>query len=82
MRRLRSTASSSGSRIQFTRIGSRKEAGSSCGSTWLDGRASTDSDMRPHSFTAFGHPDHASTAMLPGDSSKCGLPLTIAGISP
>jgi hypothetical protein len=46
MRRRRSTASSNGSRIQFARPASRSEAGSSCGSTWPDGRrASMDSDM-------------------------------------
>src|SRR5260221_7624101 len=55
-RRLRSTASSRGSRIQFTSIGSRREAGSSWGGTWLEGRASTDSDMRPLSFSTYANP--------------------------
>src|SRR5215468_9628515 len=37
MRRRRSTASSSGSRIQLSRPAARSEAGSSCGSTRVDG---------------------------------------------
>src|SRR5947207_697577 len=53
IRRLRSTASSSGSRIQLARPASRRDAGSSWGSTRPEGRASTDSDM-DYEFEAAG----------------------------
>src|SRR5690348_5912255 len=47
-RRLRSTASSSGSRIQFASPASRTEAGSSAGGTWAEGGgAVAGSGMRP-----------------------------------